>query len=1270
MNGLRFCILILPVLVAACSSGDGGRTIAALRSVKIEIREEQIEDGLDKAMAGYEQFLAESEGSAMVPEAIRRLADLKVEKEYGYIGGVQSAPDVSDLSAPETVSRRGTAMPAQELSSGAEEIELEDEFEQRATQSISLQEPVQSQDDIALAIDDLERAGAREAIELYQKLLREYPLYERNDQVLYQMSRAYEELGQIDPAMEIMDQLVGEFPESRYFDEVQFRRAEYFFTRRSYLEAEDAYASIVAHGVGSFYYQLALYKLGWTFYKQELYEDGLRKFIGLLDYKVSVGYDFEQVEDEQERKRMEDTFRVISLSFSYLGGAEAVVDYFTQYGARSYEDSVYRNLAEYYFTKRRYSDAIASYSAFIDRNPFHRKAPLFHMRAIEINIAGGFPSLVIEGKKEFATRYGLQAEYWQHFLPEDRPEVLDFLKTNLTDLANHYHALYQEPKLKEKQGENFAEAQHWYREFLVSFPQAEESPVINHQLADLLLENRSFVEAAVEYERTAYDYPVHDSSSKAGYAAVYAYRQHLKTAKPGSDDPIRRDVISSSVRFADTFPQHEKADVVLGAAVDDLYDLKDFEQAVTVGRHLITSFPEADEAVRRAAWLVIGHSTYELQKFEEAETAYVQVLDLLPKDDKTRTGLIDNLAASIYKQGEQANAEQNYLAAAEHFLRVGAMAPTSKLRANAEYDAAVALIQLKDWTRSAEVLVAFRDAFPEHELQREVTKKIAYVYREDGKLALAAEEYERIERESSDPEIRREALLVAAELYEEVGLSERVLAVYQRYVGHFPQPVEINLETRNKIAELLKQSGDLERYLLELKSIVAIDASAGEERTPRTRYLAAKAALVLAEPGFERFANIQLVNPIKDTLRRKQKAMKAATKAFSDLLDYEVGDVTAAATYYLAEIYDHFSKALMASERPDGLSPLELEEYELAIEEQAYPFEEKAIVVHESNLELMGIGVYNDWIAKSLQKLAKLVPVRYAKPEQESTVLVSFETFSFEIVHPELHAEQPASEEEEISPDGEPEVVVTPTVAEPTAVEQLEASPLPSNDTQSQPYMTAASGQEEEVGAEPDEPLPVPDEEEISPDGEPAVVVTPTVAQPTAVEQQEAAPLPSNDTQSQPEMTAASGQEEEVGAVPDKPLPVPDEEEISPDGEPAVVITPPVAEPTAVEQQEAAPLPSNDTQSQPEMTTASGQEEEVGAEVPSSEARVPRAEPDEPLPVPDEEEMSPDGEPEVVVTPTVAEPTAVEQQEAAPHPSNDTQSQPEMTAASGQVRLE
>ncbi len=1009
MKRIRLLIFAIPAILSACQTGNSRDTLAQLRDVKIEIKEERIEGGLEKAMESYLHFLEKTPESALTPDAIRRLADLKVEKEYGYLTGT-ATPPLTPAPLPQGA-RGETLSPTWERVAegrvrGAESPhsalpESKADFEKRAIQSPQVAAKGEKAGGLPEAgTEDLERAGAREAIALYKKLLDNFPHYEGNDQVLYQMSRAYEELGQTEDAMVVMDRLVRELPRSRYIGEVRFRRAEYFFTRKRYLDAEAAYKSILDIGVNSPYYELALYKLGWTFYKQELYEDGLHRFIALLDHKVATGYDFAQTGDDLERKRVDDAFRVISQSFSYLHGAESVMEYFDTNGKRSYEDRIYSNLGEFYFDKRRYADAAAAYNAFINRNPLHRVSPQFHMRVIEIQVAGGFPSLVIDAKKQFAKNYGLKAEYWKHFEPGARPEVLGFLKTNFTDLAHHYHALYQEPEhVKEKEA-NFQEALHWYEEFLVSFPQDAESPAINYQLADLLTENRFFARAALEYEKTAYNYPRHEKSSAAGYAAIYAYQEHLRTTAPEEKDKVKREAVRSSLKFAETYPEHEKAAIVLGAAADDLYEMKDYEQALAAARKLIQVFPGADQEVLRSAWIVAGHSCYELQRYAEAETAYVKVLALLPAEDKSRPGFIDNIAASIYKQGEQANALKDYWAAADHFLRVGSMASTSKIRVNAEYEAAVALIQLKDWKMAVSVLAGFRELFPGHSLQPEVTKKIAYVYKEDGQLSLAAAEYERVELESRDEEVRRGALILAAELHQQTGNNKQALEVYRRFVGYFPQPVEVNLEMRNKIAEILKAENDQEHYPNELKTIVGIDAAAGQARTPRTRYLAGKAALVLAEQAYDRFTEVRLVKPFEANLRKKKELMKATTQTFNKLLEYEVGEVTAAATFYLAEIYAHFSKALTGSERPDGLNAQEMQEYELAIEEQAYPFEEKAIGIHEKNLELISIGIYNSWIDKSLERLAKLVPARYGKPEVPSEVVASLESYAFEIERP------------------------------------------------------------------------------------------------------------------------------------------------------------------------------------------------------------------------------------------------------------------------------
>ena len=391
---------------------------------------------------------------------------------------------------------------------------------------------------------------------------------------------------------------------------------------------------------------------------------------------------------------------------------------------------------------------------------------------------------------------------------------------------------------------------------------------------------------------------------------------------------------------------------------------------------------------------------------------------------------------------------------------MGRAAPDSTIRTTAEYDGAAALIQLQDWEAAATVLEGFRSDFPDNTLQPEVTRKLAYVYRENKQISLAANEYERIERESTDDEIRRDALLVAIQLHEQEGNSARVLEVCRRYVDYFQQPVELNLETRNKIAGILKVQSDRGAYLTELEKIVAIDAKASSAQTPRTRYIAAQAALVLAINTFDEFAAVKLAEPLEDNLRQKRELMKAATEEFGRLVDYEVGEITAAATFYLAEIYSHFSIALMASERPEGLSPMEMEQYDLAIEEEAYPFEEKAIEVHESNLKLLSLGVFNEWIEKSIQRLAESVPARYDKPEEASGIMSSLQTYVFEI-------DRPAPVDPEAAITGEPESVEPAQTEEPGSVTESETVE-PAQGEESDPVTepeTAEPAQSENTGS-------------------------------------------------------------------------------------------------------------------------------------------------------------------------------------------------------------
>ena len=88
--------------------------------------------------------------------------------------------------------------------------------------------------------------------------------------------------------------------------------------------------------------------------------------------------------------------------------------------------------------------------------------------------------------------------------------------------------------------------------------------------------------------------------------------------------------------------------------------------------------------------------------------------------------------------------------------------------------------------------------------------------------------------------------------------------------------------------------------------------------------------------------------------------------------DYGVADASTAATFHTAAIYQDFGQAMIKSERPKKLSKIEREQYDVLLEEQAFPFEEKAIELHEANAKRASEGIYDKWVKQSFEALARL----------------------------------------------------------------------------------------------------------------------------------------------------------------------------------------------------------------------------------------------------------------------------------------------------------
>ena len=829
-------------------------------------------------------------------------------------------------------------------------------------------------------------SDVRRAIAGYTRVLGDYPAYEQNDRVLYQLARAYQLVDNVDPAIDALRQLGTRYPQSARAPDAYFRAGEMLFARSRFREAEPAYAGLLALGPTAPYYEIAQYKYGWTLYKQSLHDRAADVFLAILDRDLPPG----NLEDastaiaavkRDKAERATESLRVVALSFAALGGGPAVSAHFARMPAASrMETLIYSALGDALLEKDRYTDAAGTYVAFIERHPDHVRAPEFQGRAISAYRRGGFADLALRAQESYAKQYAPDASYWKTRAPDEK--VMAEVRKYHDELGRHYQAQAQQTQEIGARQAGYLAAAGWYKRTLELFPQDPRAAETSLLLADALLEGGRSQEAAKQYEYTAYTLPAHGRSPVAALAAVQAWQRLTRESSGTAQADAKRASIVASLKLADTFPSHPQRTQVLMAAGEDQYELGELDAAVATSERVLQAQPTPE--LRRGALGVIADARFAQKKYPEAEAAYTQLAQLPAPSEGVRTLAVEQLAASVYKQAEAARDGGDLKLAASHFERVGRVAPTATIRAAADYDAASALFVLEDWTRAAPALEAFRTRYADNRLLPDADKKLALAYEKSGKPALAAETYNRIAlRESEAVETRRVAAWTTALLYDQAKQPVQTQRAYQYYVASYPQPLDPAMQARQRLAEMsLSDQRDGAGHRHWLEEIVRADQSAGNGRSDTSKRLAAQASLDIGRMDAAIASQVALRAPLEQTLARRKAATEASVATLERAAAFGYADITSAATYELASVYADFGRALMESERPAKLNGDALTQYQLLLEEQAFPFEEKAIKAHEINLSRMRNGIWNPAISKSVSALGNLSPAKYGKQEK------------------------------------------------------------------------------------------------------------------------------------------------------------------------------------------------------------------------------------------------------------------------------------------------
>lgn len=290
-----------------------------------------------------------------------------------------------------------------------------------------------------------------------------------------------------------------------------------------------------------------------------------------------------------------------------------------------------------------------------------------------------------------------------------------------------------------------------------------------------------------------------------------------------------------------------------------------------------------------------------------------------------------------------------------------------------DYDAAFKLFGKREWRQAAIAFESLRNHVTKPRLRFEITKKRALIYLQTNQFEKAIHELQQVSYDNDASNHQNDALWLAAELSEMSGNYKQAIKLYSSFIERFAFPLQRSIEARQHLIEIFDRTGEPLLATQWRVDLVNADAKGGKLRTRQTRYLAAKARLVLAESLQEGYRNASLKMPINENLKTKTNLLNDVSNAYKEAASYKVKPVISVATFRIAELNMNMSQAIMHSAYPDNLNEYEQQQYDVVLNKKAQVFKERAIQFHRGNVSRNTVEIDDAWIQKSADRLKELL---------------------------------------------------------------------------------------------------------------------------------------------------------------------------------------------------------------------------------------------------------------------------------------------------------
>jgi TolA-binding protein len=661
-------------------------------------------------------------------------------------------------------------------------------------------------------------------IEKYKLILTRFPESSLMDDVLYRLGYALEQNGQADSAVTYYQQLVQQFPESKYVPEAYIRLGEYYFdpVRRDLDKAIACYSQVLRFK-DTPRYDEALYKLGWSYYLKEQFTEAIQYFT-LLVQNIERMEELDPNHEYSNPTLKEEALEYIGICFHDAGGLPAALAFLDSLGRPEYGPAILKKMGEIYQKyEEKYLLAIQTYRALLERYPYYEGAPEVYDRIVQCAVKLEEPEEVYLAQKELFERFRPGSE-WEKVIrerikhPVRRRKVLKdaFMRAEqaerenvnlLIRLAQEKDDLrYYELAVKEAMAyleafpyDTSAYTIHWNLAVILDtkLHRREEAlqaylDVCNNYLQDRF--RKYAAENAIVVAKELDQLARESDTLKLAGDTLSTMEKLKKMAEGGAQNlfdlkpiPLRESeklLIEAYRNYVIHFPHEPESAIILANIGTIYYNKHHFDEALQYFHTLLAHFPDSPAATQ--AQITVLDSYFGKRDYASTEllAKRIQAKKELPPEvlEKARR----RLAESIYLQAEALAGEGKHLEAAREYRRVIEEVPDALFADKALFQAGVQFDLAKAFDQSIEVYQQLVERFPKSEHYLDALNNLALDYAELKKFDEAALAYERLAHEHPDSAKAQDALYNASYFYVQARDWANAIRINREYVDRYP----------------------------------------------------------------------------------------------------------------------------------------------------------------------------------------------------------------------------------------------------------------------------------------------------------------------------------------------------------------------------------------------------------------------------------------------------------------------------------------------------